>query len=179
MEEPQSPFSHMRASGGVVCRLFLQEKSLISTYMCTYTSSSSNFAKYGHQNGSKFSKPSNLKKHICPSSRNNAIWIIPWKIIIFVSAPPFFLPWDLLERWTAISALGDGEDLPSPHPVGGRGSCRESWRKNLCMLYTRIYQFTNIVDMYTVNIDIYIYYVYTCMIMNDYVWLCMVVYDNW
>ena len=39
MEEPQSPFSHMRALGGVynerICRLFLQEKSLISTYMCT------------------------------------------------------------------------------------------------------------------------------------------------
>lgn len=39
MEEPQSPFSYMRASGGVynerICRLFLQEKSLISTYMCT------------------------------------------------------------------------------------------------------------------------------------------------
>lgn len=66
-------------------------------------------------------------------------------------SPPFWVPWDLLERWTAISALGDGEDLPSPTQWGARKSQR-IMEKNLCMLYTRIYHFTNIVDMYTVNI---------------------------
>ena len=136
-------------------------RSLLYLHICVliYLIFCSNFAKYGQncmdqnsQNPSNLTEFKKKKNTFAHHPVTMVLWVIPWKILIFVSAP-----WDLLERWTAISALGDGEDLPSPTQWGGEEVAENHGGKTyVCYIHVK-YHFTNIVDMYTVNIDIYIY----------------------